>query len=64
MLREHVEAGVDHVDVLRRARLPDDLLNHDDVRLDGRSIISQGAVPAVETEPSRAQIVADLILEG
>ena len=33
------EAGVDHVDVLRRARLPDDLLNHDDVRLDTESFL-------------------------
>ncbi len=33
------EAGVDHVDVLRRAKLPDDALNHDDVRLSTDSFL-------------------------
>ncbi|MEC7522318.1 MAG: helix-turn-helix domain-containing protein [Myxococcota bacterium] len=33
------EAGVDHVEVLRRAKLPDDLLNHDDVRLSTDSFL-------------------------
>ena len=33
------EAGVDHLDVLRRAGLPDDLLNRDDARLGTESFI-------------------------
>ena len=33
------EVGVDHVEVLRRAKLPDDLLNHDDVRLSTDSFL-------------------------
>jgi len=33
------EVGVDHVDVLRRARLPEDLLNRDNVRLPSESFL-------------------------
>ncbi len=33
------EAGVDHLDVLRRAQLPDDVLNQDDVRLSTESFL-------------------------
>ena len=33
------EVGIDHADVLRRARLPEDTLNRDDIRLSGAAFL-------------------------